>query len=323
MSHVITPIKKGVIRISKYGKMPESYLERYGIVTVPAASESAQHLNIRIEKTAVILPNGRRISFVVRPEQDDAFWQEEIEYQLAKFHQMIPERINIIGRPQDSLPQWKDALNKRDSDHKFGISIAIDGGEKFYGLGEASKTRIQHRGGSYQNWATYQFDEIAIPLVYSNENWGLFILADGRHFVDIDDHAKGRLTVLGNSDDLNVFLLYGDSMKDLLRLYTDFSGKSMLLPKWGYGLTYIAPIHQNQFEIMNDMLRYRENKIPCDNVSLEPGWMTRFYDYSFDKNWDLTKFHIDTWMQNRQCEDAFPQVLRRFGFHLCLWFCVN
>ena len=157
----------------------------------------------------------------------------------------------------------------------------------------------------------------------SNANIGILILAQDRHFVDIDDNIKDRLTILGNKDELDLLLFYGNSMKELLGLYTEITGKSMLFPKWGYGLTYIAQIHQNQFEILNDMLKFREKHIPCDNVSLEPGWMTKFYDYSFDKQWDLKKFHIEKWMRYRECPKTFPSALRRFGFHMALWMCMN
>ena len=65
------------------------------------------------------------------------------------------------------------------------ISIVIADDEKFYGLGEAGRDRIQLRGTSSQNWTIYQFDEIPIPFVISNNNWGILVLAQDRHFVDI------------------------------------------------------------------------------------------------------------------------------------------
>ena len=270
MSVFMKNICDGIVRISAGENMPESYLERYGIVKVPKSDESGR---AEIGKNSIKLPCGHVLEFTVRPEEDDDFWENEEDYQLNKFADKIPFRRNIEGRPGDESLEWNESMNGRDSERKFGISFKIDKDEKFYGLGEAGRKGIQHRGGSYQNWTVYQFDEIAIPLVYSNKNWGLFIHAADRHFVDIDDNFKGRLTVLGNFDELDVFLLYGNSMKDIIARYTDITGKSMLLPKWAYGLTYIAQIHQNQFDIMNDMLRFREKHIPCDNVSLEPGWM--------------------------------------------------
>ncbi len=319
MNCAVIPIKEGMIRISRREDMPENYLERYGIIKIPPREPVT---DVLVEEYTVTLPGGKRLAFTLRPEEDDSFWMEEIDYQLEKFREYIPSRRNVEGRPEDNRDQWNVSLDGRDSRKKFGISIKIDADEKFYGLGEAGRDRIQHRGGSYQNWPVYQYNEIAIPLVYSNHNWGLFICAEDRHFVDIDDRSKGLLTVLGNFDELDVFVLYGDSMKDIVRLYTDITGRSMLLPKWVYGLTYVAPMYQNQFEILNDMMRYREKHIPCDNVSLEPGWMSRYFDYSLDKNWDLTRFHIDVWMGKREYPSQFLSVMRRFGFHVGLWNCL-
>ena len=314
----VTFLKKGIIRISAKEDMPQSYLEKYGILTIPKASDETS--NITINDNSITLPDGKTIEFFTR--EDTEIWDDEINYMHEKFKNAIPIS-RIQGRPDEVFPPKCSELEGHNSEKKFGISFKISQDEKFYGLGEASSDRIQLRGNSYQNWAVYKQNEISIPLVYSNKNWGIFIATEDRHFVDIDDNIKDSLTILGNLDELDVFLLYGDSMKDIIRLYTDLTGKSMILPKWGYGLTYIAQIHQNQFEILDDMMRFRKSHIPCDNVSLEPGWMTKFYDYSFDKKWDLKKFHIEEWMHSRDCKYSFLSVMRRFGFHVALWMCMD
>lgn len=320
MNYEVTPLKKGIVRISAHKIMPKNYLERYGIISIPEKDNTADAV---VCENKITLPDGRVLEFKIRPETDDDFWGDEIRYQIDKFQDKIPTRINIEGRPEDTLMQWNESLNGMDSKKKFGISFKIDDNEQFYGLGEAGREDIKLRGDSYQNWTVYQFDEIIIPLVMSDQNWGLFICVQDRHFVDIDDFAKGRLTVIGNFDELDIFVLYGNSMKEMLRLYTDISGKSMLLPKWGYGLTYDAPFHADQFQVLDQMMKFREKHIPCDNVSLEPGWMQKQYDYSFDKDWCLEKFHIEQWMRKRDVQYSFLSVLRRYGFHTTLWLCLN
>lgn len=317
MSCKVECIKRGMVRIGS-GDASENYLERYGLVTIP---EKEAFDGVVTEDNRITLPDGQVIEYELR--KDNEVWDEEEDYLLKKFRDVIPIS-RIDGRPDEILQPSYDVLEGRGSDKKFGISFNIGDDDKFYGLGEAKRDGIQLRSGSYQNWTVYQHNEIAIPLVYSNKNWGIFINAYGRHFVDIDDHIKGKLTILGNFDSLDVFLLYGSSMKDILGLYTELTGKSMLLPKWAYGLNYIAPLHQNQFELLDDMMKFREKHIPCDNVSLEPGWMEKFYDYSFDKKWDRKKFHIDPWMRPaKECQYSFPSVLHRFNFHMALWLCMD
>lgn len=318
--YVVTPLKPGIVRISRYAEMPQSLLEKYGIVTIP---EPDRTFTVTETADGVVLPNGKMLRFTVRPDEDNDFWMREAAYLNNKFAEKLPTKLFIEGRPEEEPIELGEYADGKDSDVRFGISFLLEEKECFYGFGEAGRDRIDLRGVSVQNWAIYQFDEIPIPFVMSNHNWGMLILACDRHFADIDDHAKGRLTVLGNRDALDVLLFYGDSMKEMLGLYTDVTGKSMLFPKWGYGLTYVAPIYQNQFEILNDLMKFREKHIPCDNVSLEPGWMTKFYDYSFEKKWDLTKFHMESWMRKRSCPRTFPSTLRRFGFHTALWLCMN
>lgn len=319
MNYNIEAIKQGVVRIKVKEKRNINYLERYGIVSIPVRDSTADAV---VKDGKIILPNGRELEFFVRGEKDDDFWSREINYQLDLFKDKIPNRINIEGRPEDTNGESDKENNTDTSGYRFGISFGINSDEKFYGLGEASRDGIELRGGSYQNWAVYKFDEIIIPLVMSDDNWGIFINVQDRHFVDIDDFAKGRITILGNMDELDVFVLYGNSMKAILKLYTDISGKSMVMPKWAYGLSYLAPMHADQFEVLNQAMKFREKHIPCDNFGLEPGWMNKLYDYSFDKDWCLEKFHIETWMRKRNVPYSFLSVMRRYGFHVSLWLCM-
>ena len=320
MQYEIRSIKKGIVRISVKEKKRTDYLARYGLLTIPEGEADPE---LTVGEDYLVLPNGKRLDFSIRPETDDTAWADEIEYELGLFADRVPYGKRIIGEEETELLDIEEDLDRSGRYPCFGIRIGIGEDERFYGLGEGNSESVEHRGRSYQNWAVYQYNEIPIPLVLSSANWGILIAAQDRHFVDIDDRTKGCLTALGNRDDLDVFILYGDSMKDLLARYTDLTGKSMVLPKWAYGLTYIAPIHINQWELMQDMERFRREHIPCDNVSLEPGWMTRFYDYSLDKQWDLSKFHMDFWMNDRDYPYTFLSALRRMGLHTALWSCVR
>ena len=128
----ITPIKEGMIRISKHENMPEKYMERYGIIKIP---EKETVTNVEIEENAVILPNGRKLNFTLRPEEDDALWNEEQEYQLQKFKEFMPWRRNVEGamenRLENATEDWHDVMDARNSAKKFGISFEINDQEKF------------------------------------------------------------------------------------------------------------------------------------------------------------------------------------------------
>ncbi len=193
MCYKVTPLKEGIIRISikNHEDMPENHFQRYGILNIPNV-EGIDGFNV--EDGKITLPNGRAPEFFTRHEygRDDEFRKSEIDYQNKHFIDNIPIS-RIEGRPDEVLPPDYELMRGDDYGKSFGISFKIADDEKFYGLGEGGHDRVQLRDASYQNWAIYHFDEIVIPLVYSNKNWGLFINAEGRHFVDIDDNKRAHL----------------------------------------------------------------------------------------------------------------------------------
>ena len=57
-------------------------------------------------------------------------------------------------------------------------------------------------------------------------------------------------------------------------------------------------------------------------ISLEPGWMTKFYDHGTDKQWEITRFHMPHY-RSKPHPESFITALKRYGFKLKLWLCVD
>ncbi len=316
-----TDIAKGILRIRLSENHAGTLAERYGILTLP---ENFADSGIETGDNCVTLPNGRVLNFNII-EGNSSEYNSLHESLCEEFKSNYTDFQAIIGAPELNsapTPIPEDVLPPEDC---YAISFSINESENFYGLGEAIRDRIELRGRAYQNWARYQYNEIPIPVVVSNEGWGIFINARARSFVDIGKRASDKLTVLGEDDELDIFILCGSTITEMLDKYTFLTGKIMLLPKWAYGLTYIAPIWANQFEVMAQAERMRREHIPCDMISLEPGWMTEFYDYSTKKEWELKRFHIMSYMREGSSvsEVTFIKALKRFGFKLSLWLCIR
>lgn len=318
--NMIEQIKNGIIRIRSECCDSLSLCERYGILNA-AKHEITEKIDFG--ENWIKTPFGRTLNYCVRPEEDNEEWKAISDYLSKKFEDKKLNYKVIEGNPNEKKEASDESIINLNQNAGFGISISIEENERFYGLGEGGHNKIELRGGCYQNFAMYQFDEIPIPLVISSEGWGVLINAAGRHFVDIGEQKKDQLIVCGEDDALDVFILCGHTMADVLKLYTELTGAPMLLPKWAYGLTYIANINSNQFDIMNDAKKFRDLHIPCDMISLEPNWMDKFYDFSTEKKWDLTKFHMPSWLRSRNKPETFISALRRYGFHLSLWLCID
>lgn len=87
---------------------------------------------------------------------------------------------------------------------------------------------------------------------------------------------------------VDVYLFAGPSMLQAVQRYNLFSGGGVLPPEWGLGFWYRAEMHSDHQAILALAREFRESKIPCDVIGLEPGWQTHAYSCSFA--WDRNRF---------------------------------
>ncbi len=317
-------IANGIFRITDAnydGK--QTLTERYDIVK--AAVEEATDGATFDAETGVLKAGDLTLKFDFRPDDDNKFWSDASKYLLDKFEDYKLNSTVAEGNPNSrSAPPRTGTpdmtLGLYEPGHHFGISVEVGDKERFYGLGEGSSNKLELRGRAYQNWTFYQYNEIPVPFFMSSGGWGMLINANARHFVDICEQYNDKVIVSGEDDHLDVFVFYGN-YQEILKGYTKLTGKSMVLPGWAYGLTYVAPINTNQFELLHDAERFRGEKVPVDMFSIEPGWMTQFYDFSTETQWNMERFHMPEWYQSRTTTGSFVAALRRKGIHTSLWFC--
>ena len=107
-------------------------------------------------------------------------------------------------------------------------------------------------------------------------------------------YEPDKMFFWGPGGELDFYLLVGSGLPEQLDLYTQITGRPIVLPLWGYGLMNICHTASNQFEVLAEAQRWRHEKIPCDMIALEPGWMEKSYDFSHEKEWSRTRFNT-TW----------------------------
>ncbi|MHB8735960.1 MAG: TIM-barrel domain-containing protein [Terriglobales bacterium] len=86
----------------------------------------------------------------------------------------------------------------------------------------------------------------------------------------------------------DVYLFGGPTTLQAVQRYNLFAGGGVLPPQWGLGFWYRADGHSTQQAVMQLAREFRERKIPCDVLGLEPGWQSHAYSCSFA--WDGDRF---------------------------------
>ena len=245
------------------------------------------------------------------------------------------KKSDILGDPTKRLhPAKAGTASIAGTTAPFGVSFSLKDEERFYGLGAASAKRIQLRGHGYRNWAEYRdgggFDERFAkfeqtegpnPFVMSTGGWAIFVNTTWLHFFDIGRMDKDQMFVWGPHGNLDFYLMASTTLPALIELHTEITGKPILLPKWGYGLTYVGNISDTQHDTLHDALEFRERDIPCNIIGLEPQWMKKYYDFSHKKEWNSPgRFYMEDWLPRSA---SMIGALDRMGYKLSLWLCCD
>jgi alpha-D-xyloside xylohydrolase len=112
---------------------------------------------------------------------------------------------------------------------------------------------------------------------------------DPNYTNSIRDGAAGQITVeVPRAGGVDVYLFGGPEMLDAVRRYNIFSGGGVTPPEWGLGFWYRMDARATQKSALALAREFRDSKIPCDVMGLEPGWQTHAYSCTFA--WSRSSF---------------------------------
>lgn len=283
------------IRLSKNEQFKEPPLIKYGIIHNDW--ESVEFSLEDNDESSIIRTNDASLSV----SKEDG----RIALRNANGEVLIQE-INAPSSSQDS---------------GFNAEFELKKDEKLYGLGDETREQIKKNGHRTQMWVKNVASYVPIPFLMSTGGWGIFLNTTWRHFFDLGHTQDDRLRFWSKAGELDYYLIAGESLPLLLDRYTDIAGKPHLLPLWGYGLTFVCNQQANAKEMLDDCLNFRREGIPCDLVGLEPGWMSKNYDFTVDKAWHPERFYIPHWSQKGP--HTFLSAAARLGFKMSLWLCCD
>jgi alpha-D-xyloside xylohydrolase len=110
-------------------------------------------------------------------------------------------------------------------------------------------------------------------------NYTHTVKEDDTGYIIIDvPHAAG----------VDIYLFAGPDMLNAVKRYNVFSGGGHVPSEWGLGFWYRHAAHATQQSALALANEFRDRKIPCDVLGLEPGWQSHAYPCTFV--WDRDRF---------------------------------
>jgi alpha-glucosidase (family GH31 glycosyl hydrolase)/beta-glucosidase/6-phospho-beta-glucosidase/beta-galactosidase len=203
----------------------------------------------------------------------------------------------------------KVTLKVPDDANHVSCSFASDSDERFYGFGSPTWT-TQHRGSSIPIWVTEQLlgrvtdedpsnfmelkghpydNQIPIPFFMSSNGYGILLDTTYRSMFEMctDDHPDTwRIETWNNETSFYIFT--GENFTDLLKTYTDISGRPDMPPDWFFGPMNDAVRGEANVQRVANLIR--DNNIPSTVIWTED-WLgigSQATGFRLSHDWDAS-----------------------------------
>ncbi len=162
--------------------------------------------------------------------------------------------------------------------------------EALYGLGQHQAGVWNYRGESVD--LSQDNTSIAMPLMVSSVGYGLFWNNTSRsRFNNRFEHALYVSSEV--ADTIDYYFLYGPELDKVVAEYRDLTGSAPMFGKWAYGFWQCKNRYKSQSELLGVAQKYRELKIPIDNIVQDWFWWNRKGEHVFNQNYPDPKSMID------------------------------
>lgn len=188
-----------------------------------------------------------------------------------------------------------DAVPLRSDGQAFTLRKALDKSEHIFALGDKTGDNLDRRGQSFVNWNTdaYAFTSSTDPIYKSipffvavggaGGSYGLLLDNSWRAWFDFG-HRDADVINFGAPDGpIDYYVIAGPTTADVVRRYSDLTGKAPLAPLWGLGYQQSRYSYMNATEAHDVVARLRKDAMPTDVLWLDIDFQDRNRPFTVDK----------------------------------------
>jgi len=175
---------------------------------------------------------------------------------------------------------------------KDGVIFRCALGEKdcVFGLGEAVRG-INKRGWIYQGFnvddpfisesRTSLYGSHNFLLVYGEKPFGAYFDTAAKAVFDIGYTKSNELAVTAN--DVDLYLIEGDTLLDIVKEFRFLIGESYIPPMWGMGYIQSRWGYRCEADVRAVAEGYKKADMPLDMICLDIDYMDSFKDFTVNK----------------------------------------
>ncbi|MDO3408602.1 glycoside hydrolase family 31 protein [Saccharibacillus sp. CPCC 101409] len=199
--------------------------------------------------------------------------------------------------------------------HKIEILKKMDGGEKFYGLGDKTGP-LNKRGYEYEMWNTddpsphveshkalYKSIPFFITLQEASA-FGIFFDNPFKTFFDLGKENSDYYYFGADDGNLDYYFIYGPDMKSVVSRYTGLTGRTPLPQLWTLGMHQSRWSYAPEARVLEVAKLFREHDVPLDAIHLDIDYMDGYRVFT----WDGERFPDPKAMTDKLAEQGIKIV---------------
>lgn len=195
----------------------------------------------------------------------------------------ILEKPSACTDPLPYLDCSKDTLS---------FSYEMGDSDRIYGLGENVRG-INKRGWIYESKCSDEPEHLEdrrslygahnFLIVDGRETFGIFIDYPGILTFDIGYTRHDQMKITASDWNLDLYLIEGDSLRDIVRQFRHLIGRSYIAPRWALGYGQCRWSYMSADEVREVVKNHRDLHIPLDMVYLDIDYMERYKDFTVNE----------------------------------------
>lgn len=256
---------------------------------------------IRIKTFRGKQPSWKTTAAIVQQASDDhegVTWSamDELVEIRAGHLKLIVDRNQgrILFHTGEQTVELTSLLRNKEHIGDYTARIALQKKDRIYGLGETAGF-LNKRGERYTMWNSDVYAPhvpemeslyLSVPFMTvhgEQSSYGLFLDNPGKTVFDMRVDPDAVL-VQTHTGELDLYLIAGPEIKDVIVRYTAMTGKMPLPPKWALGYHQSRYSYMNEQEVIELADHFREKEIPCDVIHLDIHYMNGYRVFTFDEN---------------------------------------
>ena len=177
-------------------------------------------------------------------------------------------------------------------DNGFSFLYDMKAEDAVYGLGEANRginkrgykyisnnTDIpNHHEDVYSLYASHNF-----VVISGERTFGLYIDYPSSLVFDIGYTKMDELHIFCDKADLDLYVITGESIYDIVKQFRQMIGKSYIAPKFAFGFGQSRWGYKTPEDFAYVVKKYRENHIPIDMVYMDIDYMDHYKDFTINE----------------------------------------